>query len=76
MSLNSFSNSVKKGMRQGLYLWRDHIRSQRRVQMDERYEQMIQGLEMLGDQRSKVRYRIAVLRQENSQLKEKCMWGV
>jgi hypothetical protein len=44
--------------------------------MDERYDQMIQGLELLSDQRSQIRYKIGVLREENKQLKEKCMWGV
>lgn len=44
MALNCFSNSCKKGLRQGLFLWRDHVGAQRRGQLDERYEQMIQGI--------------------------------
>ena len=31
---------------------------------------------MMADQRGSVSYRIGVLREENKQLKEKCMWGV
>jgi hypothetical protein len=76
MALNSFSNSIKKGMRQGFGIWLDKVHDNRRVVMDERYDQMIQGLELLGQQRGQVRYRIGVLREENKQLKEKCMWGV
>lgn len=34
MALNSFSNSCKKGLRQGLLIWRDHVKAQRRMQMD------------------------------------------
>lgn len=34
MALNVFSNSLKKGMLQGLTLWRDRIHQQRRVVMD------------------------------------------
>jgi len=62
MALNSFSSSIKKGLRQGFYLWKDRTASFKRVIMDERYDQMIQGLELLGDQRSELRYRIGVLR--------------
>lgn len=76
MALNTFSNSCKKGMRQGFVIWLDKVHENRRVVMDERYDQMIQGLELLGQQRSQTRYRIGVLREENKQLKEKCMWGV
>lgn len=76
MALNTFSNSCKKGLRQGFVIWLDKVHENRRVVMDERYDQMIQGLELLGQQRSQTRYRIGVLREENKQLKEKCMWGV
>ena len=76
MSLNVFSNSLKKGMLQGLTLWRNAIHQQRIVTMDERYDQIISGLEMLSDQKGKLRYNIGVMRQENKQLKKKCMWGV
>lgn len=31
---------------------------------------------MLNDQKSKLRYSMGMLREENKQLKEKCMWGV
>ena len=31
---------------------------------------------MFNDQKGKLRYNIGILRQENKQLKEKCMWGV
>ena len=37
---------------------------------------MIHGLDMMADQRGSVSYRIGVLKEENRQLKEKCMWGV
>ena len=76
MALNSFSSSLKKGMRQGFFIWRDKNALFKRSMMDERYDQMIQGLEILGDQRSELRYRIGVLREENKQLKEKCVFGV
>ena len=76
MALNSFSGSLKKGLRQGFYIWRDRNSSMKRILMDERYDQIIQGLELLGDQKSELRYRIGVLREENKQLKEKCVWGV
>jgi hypothetical protein len=76
MALNTFSNSMKKGMRQGFGIWLDKVHQHRRIVMDERYDQMIQGLELLSDQRSQIRYKIGVLREENKQLKEKCMWGV
>jgi hypothetical protein len=76
MALNTLSNSVKKGMLQGLNIWRDRIHEQRKMGMDERYDQIISGLEMLGDQKSQLRYRIGILKEQNKQLKEKCMWGV
>lgn len=62
MALNVFSNSVKKGMLQGLNIWRDRIHSHRRVVMDEHYDQLISGLEMLTSQKQKLRYSIEVLR--------------
>ena len=76
MSLNVFSNSLKKGMLQGFTIWRKAIHRQRVAAMDERYDQMISGLEMLNEQKGKLRYSIGVMREENKQLKEKCMWGV
>lgn len=63
MALNSFSNSVKKGIRQGFNIWIDKVHEHRRTYMDERYDQMISGLELLGQQRGKIRYRIGVLRE-------------
>jgi hypothetical protein len=44
MALNTFSNSIKKGMRQGFGIWLDKAHEHRRVMMDERYDQMVQGL--------------------------------
>ena len=76
MALNACSSSVKKGIRQGFNLWRTHAYQQRRLAIQERYEQMIHGLDMMADQRGSASYRIGVLREENRQLKEKCMWGV
>lgn len=37
---------------------------------------MVQGLEMLSEHRGQASYRIGMLREENKQLKDKCMWGV
>ena len=34
MSLNVFSNAIKKGMLQGLNLWRDRLHESRRAVMD------------------------------------------
>lgn len=48
MALNSFSGSIKKGMRQGFFIWRDKILIDRRKLMDERYDQIYQGLDMLN----------------------------
>lgn len=31
---------------------------------------------MLSEQKNQKRYRIEVLKEQNKQLKEKCMWGV
>ena len=76
IALNSLSNSVKKGVLQGLNIWRGKIYGYRRSQMDERYDQIISGLEMLTGQRNQKRYTIEVLKEQNKQLKEKCMWGV
>jgi hypothetical protein len=63
MALNSFSSSIKKGLRQGLYLWRDCAKKHRREIMDERYDQIIQAIEMLKGQRGKVRSQMGVLRE-------------
>lgn len=52
MALNSFSSSIKKGIRQGFYIWRDKNASFKRSLMDERYDQMAQGIEILRDQKS------------------------
>lgn len=76
MALNSFSGSIKKGMRQGFFIWRDKILIDRRKLMDERYDQIYQGLDMLNQHKGQLRYRIGVMREENKQLKQKCMWGV
>lgn len=69
MALNVFSNNVKKGLLQGFNLWRDKVHEQKRVVMDERYDQIISGLEMLNRQKGKLRYSIGILREENKQLK-------
>lgn len=58
IALNTMSNSVKKGMLQGLNIWKNKIYENRRVMMDERYDQIISGLEMLTEQRNQKRYRI------------------
>ena len=58
IALNTMSNSVKKGMLQGLNIWKNKIYENRRVMMDERYYQIISGLEMLTEQRNQKRYRI------------------
>ncbi len=63
MALNSFSNNIKKGLRQGFFIWRDKALEFKRVAMDERYDQMISGIELLGDQRSKLKYKIGVLKE-------------
>ena len=44
MSLNVFSNSVKKGMLQGFTLWRNRIHEQRLVALEERQDQVISGI--------------------------------
>lgn len=44
MALNTFSNSIKKGMRQGFGIWLEKGHEHRRAMMDERYDQMVQGL--------------------------------
>ena len=69
MALNVFSNSVKKGLLQGFGLWRSSVHRIRVNTMDERYEQIISGLEMLTEQKSKLRYNIGVMREESRQLK-------
>jgi len=58
IALNTMSNSVKKGMLQGLNIWKSKIYEHRRIMMDERYDQIISGLEMLTEQRNQKRYRI------------------
>jgi hypothetical protein len=62
IALNTMSNSVKKGMLQGLNIWKNKIFEHRRIIMDERYDQIISGLEMLTDQRNQKRYRIEILK--------------
>lgn len=76
MGLNVFSNSIKKGMLQGFTIWRSKIHEQRLVQLDYRQEQILSGLDVLVNQKSKLRYNMGILSEENRQLKEKCMWGV
>ena len=76
MSLNVFSSSLKKGMLQGFTIWRNRLHEQRVAVLEERQDQVISGLEMLKNQKGKIRYNIGVLEEENRQLKEKCMWGV
>lgn len=44
MGLNVFSNTVKKGMLQGLQLWRKAVHHQKINSMDFRYDQMISGI--------------------------------
>ena len=76
MGLNVFSNSIKKGMLQGFNIWRNKIHEQRLMILDERQEQIVSGLEVLNNQKEKLRINMGILAEENRQLKEKCMWGV
>ena len=69
MGLNVFSNSVKKGLLQGFNIWRNRIHEQRLVVLDERQYQINSGLEVLNSQKSKLRYNMGILTEENKQLK-------
>lgn len=44
MSLNVFSNSLKKGLLQGFTLWRNKIHEHRLVALEERQDQVISGI--------------------------------
>lgn len=75
MALATLSGNLKVALRQGMSIWRKRVKEIQRNQMDERYEQISQGIELLLDQKNKIRYRIAILREENTQLKQKCNLG-
>ena len=63
-------------MLQGFNIWRNRIHEQRLMILDERQEQIVSGLEVLNNQKEKLRINMGMLAEENRQLKEKCMWGV
>ena len=44
MALSALSTNIKKGMRQGLHIWRDRIKLYKREVMDQRYDQLAQGI--------------------------------
>lgn len=75
MALSTLSGNLKVSLKQGMTLWRNRVREMHREELDDRYEQLGRGIEMLYDQKNKIRYRIAMLRDENTQLKEKCNLG-
>ena len=47
MALLTLSDNVKVGLRQGMHLWRKKVREGQRHQMDERYDQLSQGIKIL-----------------------------
>ena len=61
MGLNVFSNSLKKGMLQGFTIWRNRIHEQRMVVLDERQGEIISGIEVLNNQKNKLRYNMGIL---------------
>ena len=75
MALSVFSHNLKVGMRQGLDIWRTATRDYHQAQNDDRYEELSQGISLMIQQRNKMRYRLAELKEENSQMKEKCTLG-
>ena len=75
MALSTLSGNLKVSLKQGMNLWRNRVREMRREELDDRYEELGRGIEVLFDQKNKLRYRIAMLREENGQLKEKCNLG-
>jgi hypothetical protein len=48
MALNALSNNVKRGLLQGFVLWRRKLSIFRQKFLDERYDQLAHGLEMMN----------------------------
>ena len=44
MALSTLSGNIKVALRQGMNIWRGRVREIHRGQMDERYEQLSQGI--------------------------------
>lgn len=63
MALSALSSNLKKGMKQGLEIWRTRVREQKKLAMDERYEQLSQGISLLMEQKNKLKYRLIAMRE-------------
>ena len=44
MALSNIANSVHKGMRQGLELWRLKAKQERTQQMNQRFDELVDGI--------------------------------
>lgn len=51
------------------------MREQHRVETNDRYDELSHGISVLMEKRNKMRYRLASLKDENSQMKGKCTLG-
>jgi hypothetical protein len=47
MALSNIANSVHKGMKQGLSLWRQKAKSFRKVENNQRYDEIVDGIQLL-----------------------------
>ena len=63
MALSTFSNNLKIGLRQGMEIWRTRVRQHQKTQVDERYDQLSHGICILVEQRNKMRYKLAALKE-------------
>ena len=75
MALSAISSNLKVGMKQGLDIWRNRVREHHQAQFDERHDELSHGISMMVEQRNKMRYRLAMVKEENAQMREKCTLG-
>ena len=69
MALSNIANSVHKGMKQGLEIWRIKAKQHRVIETNKRYDEIVDGIEMLDDHKQKIKQKIKMLESENMQLK-------
>lgn len=75
ISLKALSNSVKKGLKQGFDIWRHCAKQYKQLQMDIKYEELGTGISQLIEEKNSIKYRVAMLREHNNQLRDKCRVG-
>jgi hypothetical protein len=75
MSFSNLTNSVYKGIKQGFDIWRTNVKREKVQELNYRYDELVDGIEILDEKKMKIKNRIMSLEYENRQLKQKCKWG-